>query len=448
MRKKPMMNSPGSGFTLIELLLAMFVGTFLVVPLFAITSGIADSSAQQRELNEAQNAGRIGMDKLVHDIQRAAFLASPNTMHDSSACGSVQYAQWRPGLYMYNGVVDIASEDDSHHFADYLVVTGNLTGTWQHHLRLVNGNVLEIRDLTPDWQNWQGIPPNDCMQAFHGALAASFPGVSGVHIVNSTGFRIDLPVTNVQETNLGGGLVECDVTVDVASLPTGLQAEGPCGVGGTGSRSVMVSPSVSVLYRLVPSKTINGMFDLVREMLQVQQAPTSDPASLTPVPQTREVIMRNAVDFQVWFRPALTDGNVPQRVRYMDYSTSSNHMTPGRDSCLLIHNDNDLNDLYAAAGGGMSSDCELVGFSGGSGSITSMRPEWMRSVMVQVSVASTSEDPHLVAQGITDQDLYMYDLNNAGVGHARVTTYKTELQLHNFLAREGFELPLSTASWP
>jgi len=445
MRKKLIKNSPVSGFTLIELLLAMFVGTFLVVPLFAITSGIADSSAQQRELNEAQNAGRIGMDQLVHDIQRAAFLASPNTMQDSAACGSVQYAQWRPGLYMYNGAVSI---DNDSYFADALVVTGNLTGTWQHHLRLVNGNVLEIRDLTADWQNWQGIPQNDCMPAFHGALAAPFPGVSGVHIVNSTGFRIDLPVTSVQETVLGGGLVECDVTVDVASLPTGLQAEGPCGVGGTGSRSVMVSPSVSVLYRLVPSQTINGMYDLVREMLQVQQAPTSDLASLTPVPQTREVIIRNAVDFQVWFRPALTDGNVPQRVRYMDYSTSSNPMTPDRDSCLLIHNSDDLSDLYAAAGGGMASDCDLVGFSGGNGSITSMRPEWMRSVMVQVSVASTSEDPHLVAQGITDQELYMYDLDNAGVGHARVTTYKTELQLHNFLSREGFELPLSTASWP
>jgi len=425
----------GQGFTLIELLLAVFIGAFLIVPLVTITSGVADNSAQQRELNETQTRARVGMDAMKQDIGRAAFQSSPNTAADPAACPDLQFGIWRPGFVLYNG----AGPNQS----DQLMVVGNLMGSGSYYIEQLNpSGTIQIRDLSVDRTKWTGIPYKDCFDSYK-------PYTSAVHVINKERFVADLPVKSVNlppAQHANGGWV-CDVTVDLTMVGSfSIESTGRCGIGGFGTGSV-VQANQAALYRLEPSRT-PGLYDLTRTLAEVNKDPKT-PSDLSLNATTRTVMIAGAVDFQVWFRPASTGGGANQRVRYVSLKAGGNdEIVPDPDDCLVTVPEEQTSQYF---GQDHIDRCKRVGVtSGGSYAKLNQHQEWMRSVVVKVAVASFHEDPQL--RGTFDASMnprdYLINLPDAGPGKARVATFETEIELNNLSMRDDVDLLKIDEVWP
>ncbi len=74
------------GFTLVELMAASTGALFITVGVYAFTRNVTDFFQRQMRLSDATMNAVTGFERLRTDIQRAAFLSSPNLARDHKKC--------------------------------------------------------------------------------------------------------------------------------------------------------------------------------------------------------------------------------------------------------------------------------------------------------------------------------------------------------------------------
>jgi type II secretory pathway pseudopilin PulG len=82
-----------AGFTLTELMVAITGGLLLAIAVFALARDSTRFFRQEARAGDATLAAVVGFERLQADIQRAAFMASPNVQSDNRLCGS-PFANW------------------------------------------------------------------------------------------------------------------------------------------------------------------------------------------------------------------------------------------------------------------------------------------------------------------------------------------------------------------
>jgi prepilin-type N-terminal cleavage/methylation domain-containing protein len=70
------------GFTLVELLTAMLAGAFVSLAAFAFAKAATTSFQEESRMSNATLSSTLGFRRLVSDVQRAAYMSSPNIQRD------------------------------------------------------------------------------------------------------------------------------------------------------------------------------------------------------------------------------------------------------------------------------------------------------------------------------------------------------------------------------
>src|SRR5262245_38902123 len=82
-------RSPGRsrGFTLVELLVAMSAGLMVSMAAFLLAKNATAFFQHEARISAAQLSATLGMNRLTGDIQRAAFLGTPNIRNPNAQNG-------------------------------------------------------------------------------------------------------------------------------------------------------------------------------------------------------------------------------------------------------------------------------------------------------------------------------------------------------------------------
>jgi prepilin-type N-terminal cleavage/methylation domain-containing protein len=89
------------GFTLIEIIVSLSAGLMVSVAAFSMSKNATNFFQHEARISSAQLALTLGLNRLTADIQRAAFLASPNAQVDPMVCRD---PSWTAGLHSFAGL--------------------------------------------------------------------------------------------------------------------------------------------------------------------------------------------------------------------------------------------------------------------------------------------------------------------------------------------------------
>jgi len=187
-----------------------------------------------------------------------------------------------------------------------------------------------------------------------------------------------------------------------------------CGIEGYGEGSE-INVVNAILYRIEVDPSPDGVdpadptyprkkTDLVRYMLD---------QSLSVIPETREVVIEHAVDFQVWYRqddPVGATGPQP----HIDMTWAG---SLPEDERIVV---------------GVPLGTSPPPLDGSS----SAHPENLRSAIIKVSVRTSDEDPEFMfVMRAVGEPLLRFELNPNTAGAAHVRTLVTEVELPNIAFR-------------
>lgn len=85
------------GFTLVELMVAVTGGLFVSVAVFMLAKQATGLYQSEARVSNATLGSIVGFERLRLDLERTAYLASPNVLRDPKVCG-VPNAAWPPYL--------------------------------------------------------------------------------------------------------------------------------------------------------------------------------------------------------------------------------------------------------------------------------------------------------------------------------------------------------------
>lgn len=102
MKTRPLHDRSARGFTLVELMVAMTAGLMVSAAAMVLARNASRTFQQEARITSAQIAAGLGMSRLAADIQRAAFMSSPNVRRDPFVCGD--YSNWTVGMNSLAGV--------------------------------------------------------------------------------------------------------------------------------------------------------------------------------------------------------------------------------------------------------------------------------------------------------------------------------------------------------
>lgn len=98
----PRATSGQRGFTMVELIVAMAAGLIVASAAFILSKNATQFFTQESRASGAQLAATLGMNRLAADLQRAAFMSTPNIQTDVRTCSDK--ANWPVGLTQLAGV--------------------------------------------------------------------------------------------------------------------------------------------------------------------------------------------------------------------------------------------------------------------------------------------------------------------------------------------------------
>ena len=407
------MRRRNRGFTIVELLVSIIVASVALAGIYYYYSTVQYAMREQSRISQAQLAARLGMELIAGDLQRAGFLATPNSDTDPHVCQNnlirVHPIVFQPGA---SGAVyrtpDVAgpsgstpniaantniSPDDVQLFGNYLNADEYLAYTINAAASTVQ---LQPMIRYPD--------PSEGDAAMEHPAAMSddefrelFPGTAFLRIVNRRGLS--------QFTRISSASGFAARTLNVSPAPIQYSPTQPCGVEGwcEGCRVNVVN---GVWYRIELDPVDPQRTDLVRYFVDQDRQ---------PIEASREVVVPYAVDLQVWFRaaePPASGGGMP-------FDMNLNPNVPD-DSAVMISTGvvNPPNGQLTA------------------------QPEAIRSAMVRLTVRTRIEDPKFQHQprGTTNVRLRSYDVDTLAFGAAHVRTYTTEVAMPNIaFANLGIE---------
>lgn len=312
------------GFTLIELLVATAAGMFVVLAAFMLSRGATRIFASEGRVANSQLSLRLGVERLRQDIERAAFMTTPNVRTDPDVCpdpntlgfaARLQSVRWEQGTAATAAATTPASADNLL-YPDRLTLTGNFSTTDSYlaatiepsssgsgwDVVLQSGFASTARLLSGgsggDGGTMLGgtVPPTAAE-----ALATVFPAGRMIRVRNDLGSSQYLVV---QSSAIGAG---GRVIITIGNLPAYTVVDGASVVKRCGARGMClgceVSPVQFVRYEVrslaassrfawaYPSSGTVGdkeKYDLVRTEMR--------PDGLTPIPDTEEIVSEYAVD--------------------------------------------------------------------------------------------------------------------------------------------------------
>ena len=397
------------GFTIVELLVSVVVAGVALAGIYYYYSAVQGSMREQGRISQAQLEARLGMELIASDLQRAGFLATPNSVVDPSV------TQQAPGATALQLIQPIVFHD------------GTVGKVWPASADFVP-NAPQNVNIAPDDVTLYGNYLNadeylaDTINAAAGTVRLqpllNYPipgtatgGAAPLLVLNNQQFQELFPLTAFLRIVNRSGIAQFTriASVDFPTLkitvnPLPLQ-DGPGQTGGIvgfcdGCRVNVVN---GVLYRI--ERRLNDpatpddeslITDLVRYFVNQAGA---------PLPAVREVVVAYAVDFQVWFRacqPGAGGGA----------ATATINLNPNIP----------LDNVVVIGGAAIPLDGTLAA-----------HPELIRSAIVRVTVRTRTEDPKFMFRPRTDpQDrIKAFDVYPTAEGAAHVRSYTTEVEMPN-----------------
>ncbi|MBI5502266.1 MAG: prepilin-type N-terminal cleavage/methylation domain-containing protein [Deltaproteobacteria bacterium] len=392
------------GFTIVELLVSIVVAGVALAGIYYYYSAVQYGMREQSRISQAQLAARLGMELIAGDIQRAGFLATPNSRVDPNVCPNnlirihpVVFHQGASGAVFRSGdaaapsgsVPNLAANTNVN--PDDVVLYGNYLNAEEYLAYTINSarGTIQLQPLIQFPVPSEGAdaaeqPLTLTDQEFHDL----FPDTAFLRIVNRHGFA--------QFTRITGDSGFGTRTINVAPSPIQFSPSQPCGVEGwcEGCRVNVVN---GVWYRIEVDPVDSLRTDLVRYFVN------QDGQALVT---TREVVVPYAIDLQVWFRVAEPPGGAGGVAFTMNLDPN----IPSDLTTLIQSGDVNPPDGTATA-----------------------EPEAIRSAIVRLTVRTRMEDPkfpHRPRAMATDR-IRSFDVQPTSAGAAHVRTYTTEVEMPN-----------------
>lgn len=402
------------GFTIVELMVSLVVAAVALIGIYYYYATVQQTMREQGRISQAQLEARLGVELISADLQRAGFLATPNSDRDPLVCRPEGMTPLRihpivfrnggtdgrifarnataPALAVPNAAQNTnVSPDDVILYGNYLNANEYLAETINAAARTVRLQPLLVYQ-EPGMADGGAATPATLTDA---EFAQLFPTTAFLRIVNRHGFA--------QFTRIVGVSGFAARTLTVSPAPIQFSPATACGVEGfcEGCRVNVVN---GVWYRIeqrapaddpATSENETQVTDLVRYMVDQNGM---------PIPATRETVVQYAVDFQIWFR-AVQPG-------------------AGGTATFDLNLSPDIPDDATVVIGGAVNPPD--------GTLTA-RPEAIRAAIVRVTVRTRIEDPKFPFQARPDrrQRIKAWEVYPAAEGAAHVRTYTTEVQLPN-----------------
>ena len=418
----PSGNACARGFTMVELLVALTAGLFVASAAFLLARNSSRFFQHEAAISTAQFAAMTGLGRLQADLQRAAFLSSPNVTLDPLRIGDM--TTWPIGLKVLAGVSIEKGGSVSHHLADHnsptglsslnglapdsIVVGGSFATTEQFAARAMFGGGGAPLQIYLQWDDGPMQRTKAAAESggntLDNALGLIFAPRRFLRIVDDEGrqaygqiegFAMQDPTTPV-------------VTVEASPRVPTDETDG-IGFSGMGI-GTLVNPVYRVLYdvRVVDPAVYTqyqGLFVKGRHAVQAEHkgAPLPPRTELVRVEHkqlgeeietTLEVVAEYAVDLKFGLTEAEPPFTAPLLRRY----------PLGADP------------VYEAAA---PLDASPAG-----------RPQRIRSVQVQLSTRGEVRDRDLPIPALSGGNLLRYSLGT-GAGYVRVRTLVTDVALPN-----------------
>ncbi|EYF01712.1 Type IV fimbrial biogenesis protein PilW [Chondromyces apiculatus DSM 436] len=357
-----------------ELIMAMAAGLTVATAAMLLARNTSRFFQYEARFSSAHISAMLGMQRLTADIQRAAFLSTPNIREDPMTCRSS--STWPPGLQQLAGIRIIPNGSYNEHTADLaqsaanglqpdsLIIGGAFGTNEQFDVQTITGNGTNVQ-----LQLVSGAMKRTEMRASTGS--ASLPSIFAPG-------RILRIVTDGQPPYVYGVIAGYDAatrSVLLGSTPAlPFKDVGPCGISSSGTNSgFIVSPVARVLYdiRSLRSHPTYGLLveppqnseQMTGDLLRTELIRVELDANDEEIPSTLEVVSEYAVDLKFGISTAaivtatgvnpevqrfpiqtpalanigtvagdITSGGTPQRIRSVQVRLSTRTRAPDRDS--------------------------------------------------------------------------------------------------------------------
>lgn len=122
MSTRSLRSSGRRGFTLVELLIAMAAGLVVATAALVLARNASRFFQHEARFSATHLGAMLGMNRLTTDLQRAAFLSSPNVKADTRICGD---KAWPEGMKRLAGITIRKNGSYAAHAADLVQSEAN-----------------------------------------------------------------------------------------------------------------------------------------------------------------------------------------------------------------------------------------------------------------------------------------------------------------------------------
>jgi prepilin-type N-terminal cleavage/methylation domain-containing protein len=404
------------GFTIVELLVSVVVAGVALAGVYYYYSAVQGAMREQGRISQAQLEARLGMELIAADLQRAGFLATPNSDRDPSvtqqAPGATAMLRIHP-IVFHDGTVgkvwkageettvDLPNAAQNANIApDDVKLYGNYLNANEYLAETINAAAGTVK-LQPLLQ----FPMPGTADGGATPLAALtdiefrqlFPTTAFLRIVNRHGIAQFTRVDSVS------GFSTRTITVNPLPLQYGPGQTG--GIEGwcEGCRVNVVN---GVWYR-IEARDDDPATDDDESLMITDLVRYFVNQNGNLLAGTREVVVAYAVDFQVWFRAC--------------------QPAAGGTAAFAI----DLNPAIPP------DNTVMIGMAAGTvnpplGALLA-QPENIRSAIVRVTVRTRTEDPKFTfrPRPNVQERIKAFEVYPTAEGAAHVRSYTTEVEMPN-----------------
>lgn len=261
------------GFTLAELLIAVIAGAIVFIGAFAFAKQATRNFQQEMRIAQAMFANQLAFRRMVSDVQRAGFLASPNIQRDYQVnhmvCVTPDNPMFPAGIKNMVGLrVERGVNNVNGILTDRLTITGSFSNNEPFPARSIdvqgagyriylqpNSGAMQ-RAITQEQGSTAATSPATVPQAEWDRL---FPAGRVLRIVDQAGFQHFGIIQSAGYTN-NAPFIQLESTPSVylqGAPPAGVVTNPSCtGVAGLGV-GIMVNTINTMVYELAALRTFN-----------------------------------------------------------------------------------------------------------------------------------------------------------------------------------------------
>ncbi|MEM6956283.1 MAG: type II secretion system protein [Myxococcota bacterium] len=375
-------------FTLLELMVALVAGLIAISSIYTISRASAENFQNQQRISQTQMAVRMAMEQIRLDVQRAAFLGTPNTAQERT-CLALPDGNNFGGVEVRDGLdtANLANPGPNGVEADRLRLVGNYATTSRYVIDFGVGNRMRVDASTQGFRDSFGVVGTDYdADAFDDVFRQG----RYLSVEDTDGDRFFLRITG---TNAAQQIIT--FTPDLQN------GSGNCVSGSL--RQSFVSPLMRIEYAVVaPGDATVQLGNVYGD--GAQQA--LDQARGT----TPSVLIRREVSFDAGAAPI-----------------------PGSERILLDYTANFDVDLLADQNPGVVAPLVFLD-NGAAEAQTLANPHQVRAVVLDLAARTADQETNFnFLPPAAGQPVTRYQVNPARPGAARVRAVRSEIFLPNMV---------------